>query len=44
MRDIVLGRGRVGFEGDDFIRSLLIESVPMQHDLKWSQADVFQRD
>lgn len=44
MRDVVLGRGRVGFEGDDFIRSLLIEPVPMQHDLEWSQADLFQRD
>ena len=44
MRDIVLGRGRVRFESDDLIRSLLIEPVPMQHDLKRSQADVFQRD
>ena len=44
MRNIVVSRGRVGFEGDDFIRSLLIESVPMQHNLKRSQADVFQRD
>ena len=44
MWDVVLGRGRVGFEGDDLIRSLLIEPVPMQHDLKRSQADVFQRD
>lgn len=37
-------RGRVRFESDDLIRSLLIEPVPMQHDLKRSQADVFQRD
>lgn len=44
MWDVVLGRGRVRFEGDDLIRSLLIEPVPMQHDLKRSQADVFQRD
>ncbi len=44
MRDIVLGRGRVRFEGNDLIRSLLIEPVPMQHNLKWSQADLFQRD
>lgn len=44
MRDIVVTRGGVGFESDDFIRSLLIEPVPMQHDLKRPQADVFQRD
>ncbi len=44
MWDVVLGRGRVRFEGDDFIRSLLIKSIPMQHDLKRSQADLFQRD
>lgn len=44
MRDVVVTRGRVGFEGDDLIRSLLIEPVPMQHDLKRSQADLFQRD
>ena len=44
MRDVVLGGGRVGFEGDDLIRSLLIESIPMQHDLKRPQADLFQRD
>ena len=44
MRDIVLARGRVRFESDDLIRSLLIEPVPMQYDLKRSQADVFQRD
>ncbi len=44
MRNVVLGRGRIRFESDDFIRSLLIEPVPMQHDLKRAQADVFQRD
>ena len=44
MWDVVLGRGRIRFEGDDLIRSLLIEPVPVQHDLKRSQADVFQRD
>ncbi len=44
MWDVVLGRGRVGFEGDDFIRSLLIEPIPMQHNLKRSQADLFQCD
>ena len=44
MRDVVVTRGGIGFESNDLIRSLLIEPVPMQHDLKWSQADVFQRD
>ena len=44
MWDVVVTRGRVGFECDDFIRSLLVEPVPMQHDLKRSQADVFKRD
>ncbi|GDY08177.1 hypothetical protein LBMAG52_16630 [Planctomycetia bacterium] len=44
MWDVVLSRGRVGFDCDDFIRSLLIEPVPMQHDLKRPQADIFQRD
>ncbi len=44
MRDVVLVRGRVRFESDDLIRSLLIEPVPMQHDLKRSQAGVLQRD
>ena len=44
MWDVVLGRGRVRFEGDDLIRSLLIEPVPMQHDLKRPKADLFQRD
>lgn len=44
MRDVVVTCGRIRFESDHFIRSLLIEPVPMQHDLKRSQADVFQRD
>lgn len=44
MWDVVVTRGRVGFEGDDLIRSLLIEPVPMQHDLKRPQVDVLQRD
>ncbi len=44
MWDVVLGRGRVGFESDDLIRSLLIEPIPMQHELKRSQANVFERD
>ncbi len=44
MRYVVVTRGWVGFESDDLIRSLMIEPVPMQHDLKRSQADVFQRD
>lgn len=44
MWDIVVARGCVGFEGNDFIRSLLIEPVPMQHDLERAQADLFQRD
>ena len=44
MWDVVLGRGRVRFESDDLIRSLLIEPIPMQHDLKRPQADILQRD
>ena len=44
MWDVVVTRGRVGFERDDFIRSLLIEPIPVQHDLKRSQTNVFQRD
>lgn len=44
MWDIVMARGRVRFESNDFIRSRLIEPVPMQHNLKRPQADLFQRD
>jgi hypothetical protein len=44
VRHIVMAGGYVRFERDDFVWPLLIEPIPIQHDLKGAEVDLFQGD